>query len=181
MGAKPDWWIRKMCQGESPMIEPFSERVAGPGIVSSGLDSAGYDACLSPRIKIFDWAKAHGKPIDPLSLDPEFYFEKSVDGTFFLIPPRGFILAETVEYFRIPKDIKGLGHPKTTYTRVGLGLNIASINPGWKGRLQLHVSNNTPCPIIVRPRMGFIQIEFREIDGEVERDYSQLPGTRFQG
>lgn len=181
MGYKCDTWIRTYCSGNQPLISPFSERVAGPDIVSYGLQPTGYDARLSRGIKIFHWAKAQGKHLDPLNLDPDFYLEREVEGDSYVIHPHGFILGKTFEYFRIPCNIDAVGMSKTTYSRVGLNLDIASINPGWQGHLQVHISNPTPNPIVLRVEMGFLHVKFQETDGVPERDYSRLANTRFQG
>ncbi len=179
MASKPDWWIRKMAL-EHWMIAPFSERVAGDGIISYGLQPAGYDARLDPRILVFDWAVAAGKTLDPLNLDHEFYFEKSAV-PYYDIPPRGFAEAMTLEYFRIPPNCVAHGVGKTVYSSVGIGLNISSISPGWEGRLRIHIANSSPVPIRIYGDMGMVHLSFEELDGECERTYDKLQGVRFQG
>lgn len=161
------------------MIEPFSERVDGDGIVSFGLQPAGYDARLDPEIKVFDWARACGTAMDPLNIDSRFYFEKCAD-PFFLLPPSGFMMAFTVERFRIPQDVVVRGAAKTTYSSVGINLDVAGIHPGWQGRLRLHISNTTLVPIKIYGGMGIVYLEFHEIIAAVERDYSELSHPRFQ-
>ena len=73
------------------------------------------------------------------------------------------------------------GASKTAYSSVGVNLDVASIHPGWEGRLRLHISNPGPNPIRLYGGMGIIYLEFHEIDGDVEQDYSQLKSPRFQG
>ncbi len=181
MGVKPDRWIRKMSSDPNVrMIEPFSERVDGDGIVSFGLQPAGYDARIDPAIYVFDWARACGTAMDPINIDSRLYFEKRAD-PFFILPPNGFMMAFTVERFRIPRDIVVRGAAKTTYSSVGINLDVAGIHPGWEGRLRLHISNTTPVPIKIYGNMGLVYLEFHEISGDVERDYSELPHPRFQG
>ena len=177
-GINPDRWIRKMAQ-EAGMIRPFRERTAGPNIISSGLQPCGYDAILDPEILVFDWAKAQGVPLDPLALDPLLYSEK-LALPFFDIPPRGFVQGMTIEYFKIPTNVSVLGRGKTTYTSVGISVNVASINPGWEGRLRLHIANTTPIPIRIYGRQGIVYLEFQELDGQCEVPYDRLAGTRFQ-
>jgi len=118
MSVKPDWWIREMALG-CRLIEPFSERVARDGIISFGLQPAGYDARLDPRILVFDWALAAGSSFDPLNQDHRFFFERSAV-PHYDIPPRGFVEAMTMEYFRIPPNCLARGMGKTIYSSVGI-------------------------------------------------------------
>lgn len=178
MGVKPDHWIRKMAE-EQGLIEPFSERKAGNGLISFGLQPAGYDARLDPKILVYDWVLVCGRSFDPLNQDREFFFEQSAD-PYYDIPPRGFVEAMTVEYFRIPENCVARGMGKTIYSSVGIGLNISGINPGWEGRLRIHIANANSFPIRIYGRQGIIHLEFEEIDGTCERPYGQLEGTRFQ-
>jgi len=164
---------------ETRMIEPFSERVDGDGIVSFGLQPAGYDARIDPILNVFDWARACGTAMDPLNVDSRLYFEKRAD-PFFILPPSGFAMAFTVERFRIPRDVVVRGAAKTTYSSVGINLDVAGIHPGWEGRLRLHISNTTPVPIKIYGNMGIVYLEFHEISGYVERAYGELRHPRFQ-
>lgn len=81
------------------------------------------------------------KPIEP-------FFERSVSAgmTFGLGPagydvriaegfhlwPKGFALASTMEYFRIPSDLIAFVHDKSTWARRGLSLFNTVIEPNGK-------------------------------------------------
>lgn len=180
MSVKPDWWIRKMAlDPEARMIEPFREREGGEGIVSYGLQPAGYDARLDPEIQVIDWARTAGEILDPLNLNGEMCFPGLAD-PFFVLPPNGFIFGRTIERFRIPRTCVVRGASKTVYSSVGVNFDVASIHPGWEGYLKLHISNTTKVPVRIYGNMGIVYLEFHEIDGEVEQDYAQIKGTRFQ-
>lgn len=180
MGIKPDWWIWGMAQKQQ-MIEPFSERVADPGkMISFGLQPCGYDARLDSEILAFDCARAQGEILDPLNLNPDLYEVHSAL-PHFDIPPRGFIQGMTLEYFRIPRNVTVLGRGKTTYASIGIEVNVASINPGWEGRLRIHIANTNPNPVRIRGGEGIVYLEFHELDGACDQSYDQLPGTSFQG
>jgi len=100
MPVMPDHWIRDMAVHHG-MIEPFTEKLQGEGVISYGLSSYGYDARVSPEFKIFT-------NVDSAVVDPKDFSEKSfVDraGPVCIIPPNSFALARTVEYFRIPRDV----------------------------------------------------------------------------
>lgn len=179
MAVKSDRWIRRMAT-EAKMIEPFSERVGGEGIISWGLQPAGYDIRLDPAIRVFDWASAQGATLDPLNLDPRLYQEKSAH-PHFDIPPNGFVQGMSMEYLRIPATISAEGLGKTTYSSVGISVNISSIAPGFEGRLRIHIGNKAPVPVRIYGGMGIAFLQFSELDETCETPYGELAGARFQG
>lgn len=178
-GPKPDHWVREMAK-TAKMIEPFSERVAGDELISFGLQPAGYDPRLDPEILVFDSARAQGKTLDPRNLDPSLYFNLKAEPCY-AIAPKSFILGMTVEHFRIPRNCLVLGVGKTTYSSAGISVNVSGINPGWEGRLRLHLANANSVPVKVFGNQGIIQLFFVELDGECDATYAELIATRFQG
>src|SRR4030067_27416 len=100
MGLKPDHCIRKMVQ-EVGMIEPFADGQVRNGVISYGVSSYGYDIRVADEFKIF--TNVFSAVVDPKNFDPksmvDFYGEVCV------IPPNSFVLARTVEYFRIPRNV----------------------------------------------------------------------------
>ncbi len=181
MGVMPDWMIRKLSlDPETRLISPFSERVDGSRIASFGLEPAGYTARLNPNIRVVDWAKAAGTVLDPLDPADNLYSDQSADPSF-ILPPNSMMVCWTIERFRIPRNCIVRGAGKTVYSSAGINFDVASIHPGWEGHLKLHVSNSSTVPVRVYGGMGIVYVDFHEIDGEVERDYSQLKAPRFQG
>ncbi len=174
--VRPDHWIRKMAL-EHGLIEPFSERVANDEIASYGLQPAGYDARLDPRILVFDSVIASGRVFDPLKPNRDFFFPKLAD-PYFDIPPHGFIEATTLEYFRVPRDCVVRGMGKNVY--LGLGLIISSINPGWEGHLRIRIVNACSFPVRIYGNQGILHLQFEMLESACERSYSEIEGTRFQ-
>src|SRR3546814_2832403 len=100
MAVMSDKWIRAQAL-ESGMIEPFVDRQTRDGCISYGLSSYGYDARVSDDFKIFT-------NVDNALVDPKDFAHNSfVDrkGPVCIIPPNSFILARTVEYFRVTRDV----------------------------------------------------------------------------
>jgi dCTP deaminase len=183
MGVKPDQWIRRMAL-EHRMIEPFSERVDGPGVVSYGLEPAGYTARLHPDIRVVNDVSVCGQALDPLAREQneQFYRTPFLDPMkpYFDISPWSCVIARTVERFTIPRTIVVRGTAKTSYSTLGLNLDVASIQPEWEGQLKLHLANPSRAAVRVHFNMGLIYLEFHEVDGEVERSYAELAHPRFQ-
>lgn len=104
-----------------PMIEPFAdEQVRGMGserVVSYGVSSYGYDVRCADEFKVF--TNVNSATVDPKNFDPECFVDVKSDVC--IIPPNSFVLARTVEYFRIPRNVLTICLGKSTYARCFTG------------------------------------------------------------
>ncbi|MGB7115925.1 MAG: dCTP deaminase, partial [Anaerolineales bacterium] len=141
MGLKPDHWIRKMVREEG-MIEPFAENQVHDGVISYGVSSYGYDIRMADEFKIF--TNVYSAIVDP----KDFMSDSMVDfrGDVCVIPPNSFVLARTIEYFRIPRSVLTICVGKSTYARCGIIVNVTPFEPQWEGFVTLEISNTTPLP-----------------------------------
>ncbi len=175
MGLKPDHWIRRMAR-EQGMIEPFVDgqirEAEGRRVVSYGVSSAGYDIRLARKFKICDQNKMD--ILDVKALDPGLFIDVETDRL--IIPPHGFALAQSIEYFRMPSDVLGIAMGKSTYARVGLVCNITPLEPAWKGILTIELSNTCPLPIAVYAGEGICQVLFFQTDELPDVSYTQRSG-----
>ena len=91
---------------EHDMISPFIDGQIRyddnqERIISYGLSSYGYDARVGNEFKIF--TNVNSSIVDPKKFDDNSFHYKKTDVC--TIPPNSFVLASTVEYFKIPKDV----------------------------------------------------------------------------
>ncbi len=84
-----------------------------------------------------------------------------------LIPPNSFALAETVEYFEIPRDVLAFVVGKSTYARCGIIVPVTPLEPEWKGKVTVEISNTTCLPAKVYCGEGIMQIVFIRTDMSV--------------
>ena len=154
------------------MIVPFSERQMKKGIVSYGLSSYGYDIRVTDEFKVF--TSVNTTIVDPKNFDLRSFVE--VKGKFCLIPPNSFILARTVEYFKIPRNILTICLGKSTYARCGIIVNVTPFEPEWEGYATLEISNTTPLPAKIYANEGIAQIIFLEADEICEVSYKDKKG-----
>jgi dCTP deaminase len=75
-----------------------------------------------------------------------------------IIPPNSFALCETVETFDIPRDVLVICVGKSTYARCGLIVNVTPLEPEWRGKVTLEISNTTPLPAKVYANEGMAQM-----------------------
>ena len=114
MSVLSDKWIKKMAL--KGMISPFEEKQIREGKISYGLSSYGYDARVSNEFKIF--TNINSDIVDPKNFKPSNFLTKKVLEC--IIPPNSFVLASTIEYFKIPKDVLVICLGKSTYARCGI-------------------------------------------------------------
>ena len=171
MGLKPDHWITRMAK-EERMIEPYEEGQVRDGVISYGVSSYGYDIRVADEFKIF--TNVYSAIVDPKN----FTHESMVDfqGDVCIIPPNSFVLARTVEYFRIPRGVLTICVGKSTYARCGLIVNVTPFEPEWEGYVTLEISNTTPLPAKVYANEGIAQVLFFEGDEECTISYADKKG-----
>lgn len=171
MAIMSDKWIREKSLKEG-MIEPFVEKQKREGNISYGLSSYGYDARVAPEFMIF--TNVDSAVVDPKNFDDKSFVQRNTDVC--IIPPNSFVLARTVEYFRIPKDVLVICLGKSTYARCGLIVNVTPLEPGWEGHVTLEISNTTPLPAKVYANEGLCQFLFFQGNEPCEVTYADRAG-----
>ena len=178
-GVKSDRWIR--AQAEQGMITPFEagqvkRNAAGEACVSWGISSYGYDVRCANEFKIF--TNARSTVLDPKAFDEDSFI--SVETEACLIPPNSFVLARTVERFRIPRNVIVICLGKSTYARCGIIVNVTPLEPEWEGYVTLEFSNTTSLPAKIYANEGCAQMLFLESDEVCEVSYKDRAG-KYQG
>lgn len=206
-GVLPDWLIEKKIS-----IAPFTEAQVAKGTISYGVTSYGYDARVGYKFKVFDPgqtipqtpcrsdrtvdavdpAKAwRGMPvIDPKNKDWHGFFEeidlaneqKLGNAAYIIIPPNSFALAETMETFEIPRDILAVCVGKSTYARCGIIVNVTPLEPEWRGKVTVEISNTTPLPAKIYAGEGIMQILFFTGAENCKKSYAEKTsdGGKYQ-
>ncbi len=81
-----------------------------------------------------------------------------------------------METFNIPRRVIGLAFGKSTYARSGVIINATPLEPCWRGRLVLEISNSADLPVRIYAEEGIGQIIFIESDEECEISYEDRQG-----
>ncbi len=166
---------------EQIKIEPFQDALKRPGRISFGVSSYGYDVRVGSRFKVFTPTPKHGDiaVVDPKRFSDEFMVEVDVAETgreFVIIPPNSFALCETVEYIEVPRDVLVVCVGKSTYARCGLIVNVTPLEPEWRGKVTLEISNTTPLPARVYADEGVAQLLFFKADEVCDKSYADKAG-----
>ncbi len=171
MSVLSDKWIKKMAL-ENEMISPFEQKQVRNNKISYGLSSFGYDARVSDEFKIF--TNVNSEIVDPKNFKPSNFVTKNTSEC--IIPPNSFVLARTVEYFKIPKDVLVICLGKSTYARCGIIVNVTPLEPGWEGFVTLEFSNTTPLPAKIYANEGVAQFIFLKGNETPEVSYADRKG-----
>lgn len=180
MSIRPDHWIRRMCK-EHGMITPYVEDQVRQGVISYGVSSYGYDIRVGTRFKIFTPTPRSGgiTIVDPKAFSEDLFVEidTAERGTdHVIIPPNSFALCETVEVLSIPRDVLVVCVGKSTYARCGLIVNVTPLEPEWRGKVTLEISNTTPLPAKVYANEGIAQLVFLKADRVCAVSYADKAG-----
>jgi dCTP deaminase len=158
-------------------IEPFEDNVKRAGRVSYGVSSYGYDIRVGTVFKIF--TNVNSQIIDPKKFSDRSFVTIDTAKTgedHVLIPPNSFALCETVETVQIPRDVLAICVGKSTYARCGIIVNVTPIEPEWRGKITLEISNTTPLPAKIYANEGIAQLIFLRGDRVCAVSYADKSG-----
>ena len=179
MAIKSDLWIRRMVRDHN-MIEPFEPNQVRENnstkIISYGTSSYGYDVRCASEFKIF--TNINSAIVDPKNFSKDSFID--LESAVCIIPPNSFVLARTIEYFRIPRNVLTICLGKSTYARCGIIVNVTPLEPEWEGHVTLEFSNTTNLPAKIYANEGVAQMLFLESDEVCETSYKDRMG-KYQG
>ena len=179
MTIKSDKWIRRM-SFDHGMITPFEQdlvrHVGDKKVISYGTSSYGYDVRVANEFKIF--TNVNSTVVDPKNFDDKNFVDFT--GDVCIIPPNSFVLARTVERFKIPRNVLTVCLGKSTYARCGIVVGVTPLEPEWEGYITLEFSNTTPLPAKIYANEGVAQMLFFESDEMCSTSYADR-GGKYQG
>jgi dCTP deaminase len=175
MSVMSDVWIREQATRHG-MIEPFVDGQTRDGVISYGLSSYGYDARVSDEFLVF--TNVDNAVVDPKDFSAQAFVERRAEVC--IVPPNSFVLARTVEYFRVPRDVLVICLGKSTYARCGIIVNVTPLEPEWEGHVTLEFSNTTPLPARIYANEGAAQFVFLRGEQPCGTSYADKAG-KYQG
>lgn len=136
----------------APIVDMIPEKRREHG-VSYGLSEAGYDIRIKQDVR-FD-------PDDPDGLCV------SVDSAWRRGP---FTIASAIEEFRMPNDLVGIVHDKSTWARRGLSVFNTVIEPGFFGGLTLELVYHGRSYLHIPAGAGIAQVIFHKTTDRASYD-----------
>lgn len=162
-------------------IEPFEDNVKRTGKVSFGVSSYGYDVRVGTVFKVFTPTSRYGTQaiVDPKNFSDDSFITIDTRETgkdHVVVPPNSFALCETVETFAIPRDLLCICVGKSTYARCGIIVNVTPLEPEWRGKVTIEISNTTPLPAKIYANEGIAQMIFLKADRVCAVSYADKGG-----
>jgi dCTP deaminase len=154
------------------MIEPFGETQKREGVISYGVGSYGYDMRIGTDFKVFN--AAGNTFTDPKNFDPAGFTD--FKGDVCIVPANSIVLATSLEYFRIPREVLVICFGKSTYARCGLVVNVTPLEPEWEGHITISISNTTQLPAKIYANEGIAQLVFIQAAEMCEVSYKDKAG-----
>jgi dCTP deaminase len=97
---------------------------------------------------------------------------KTIQSDKYLLMPGQFVLATTMEYFKLPNDMTAFVEGRSSIGRLGLFIqNAGWVDPGFEGEITLELFNANRCAIELQAGRRIGQLVFAQLDQEVEKPY----------
>jgi len=151
-----DITIRELIANGELGIDPLEERQIQPASVDVRLGNSFSVIKSGSNILTMD------KPV-------EYY---SVIADTFLLLPKQFVLATTVEYFRLPGNLTAFVEGRSSIGRLGLFIqNAGWVDPGFEGEITLELFNasDQAIELCMGRRVG--QLVFAQMDHKAANPY----------
>ncbi|NJL30314.1 MAG: dCTP deaminase [Phycisphaerales bacterium] len=81
-----------------------------------------------------------------------------------------------MEHFVIPREVLVICVGKSTYARCGIIVNVTPLEPEWRGKVTLEISNTTPLPAKIYAGEGIAQMIFLKADRVCAVSYADKQG-----
>ncbi|MGL6200895.1 MAG: dCTP deaminase [Lachnospiraceae bacterium] len=112
-----------------------------------------------------------------ISLDSEISY-RMIETDKYLLLPGQFVLATTMEYFRMPNDLTAFVEGRSSLGRLGLFIqNAGWVDPGFEGEITLELFNANRCAIELKSGRRVGQLVFAQLDQPARNPYS----GKYQG
>lgn len=142
----------KLLLAASPIVGMLTGKEKAGG-VTYGLAEVGYDVRIKQGLH-FTWDK-FDNPITIINTDGEIkrQFGWAVN-------------VNVIEEFTMPKDLVGIGYPKSSWNRQHLRLGSPVIEPGWNGFLTISLNYVGDEDLRIEPGSGIMQVIFTRLESE---------------
>ena len=110
-----------------------------------------------------------GNNILKMDTQVEYY---SIKAKTFLLLPKQFVLATTIEYFRLPDNLTAFVEGRSSIGRLGLFIqNAGWVDPGYEGEITLELFNASDHAIELCAGRRVGQLVFAQMDHNAEKPY----------
>lgn len=111
------------------------------------------------------------RPYDLITFDSDIQYTK-VTTERYVLHPKQFVLATTMEYIKLPKNVSAFVEGRSSIGRMGLFIqNAGWVDPGFEGEITLELFNASNNPIVLESGRRVGQLVFAKLDQPAKRPY----------
>lgn len=158
--------VNGMTLFKTGVIEPMKDTKEKLYGVSHGMSEAGYDIRIAEDLFFYPEQKNLLRHNKPAFIER---WRKNAGWRDDYIAGR-FCLGSTIERFKMPGDLVGIVHDKSTWARRGVSVFNTVIEPGWEGFLTLEIVFHGDKPVKISSGQGIAQVVFHRTTDQVAYD-----------
>ena len=104
------------------------------------------------------------------------------EGDEFILHPGDFVLGTTKERVEVPPDLVAQVEGRSSLGRLAVVVHATAgfIDPGFRGKITLELSNLGTAPVALTPGMRISQLVFTEMKSPSTRPYGAERGSKYQ-
>ena len=105
------------------------------------------------------------------------------DGEPFILQPREFALAITLESLELDDEVLGRLEGRSSLGRIGIIVHGTAglFDPGWRGKATLELSNLGIMPVALYPGMRICSFTFEQLSSPTSVPYYKKAGNKYAG
>lgn len=158
-----DKTLLKMVEEKSLIIEPIEIEQIQPASVDIRLGNT--------------FSVVEDSSTGIINLEDEIKY-KTIESSTYILLPNQFVLATTMEYFKLPNDLTAFVEGRSSLGRMGLFIqNAGWVDPGFEGEITLELYNANRCAIELKAGRRIGQLVFAKMDETALNPYN----GKYQG
>lgn len=109
--------------------------------------------------------------LSPVSMSEALQYD-TIHTDSLVIAPGQFVLATTMEYFKLPNNLTAFVEGRSSIGRLGLFIqNAGWVDPGFEGEITLELFNASVNSIVLETGRRVGQLVFAQLDRDAENPY----------
>ena len=155
-----------------------------PPLPEDQFGSCSIDLRLGNEFSVFEHSRfPFIDPRDKSALQDMMRTVVVADGEPFILQPRDFVLAITMESLELADDVLGRLEGRSSLGRIGIIVHGTAglFDPGWTGKATLELSNLGRVPVALYPGMRICSFTFEPLSTPSSMPYRKKPGNKYAG
>lgn len=164
-------------------IEQGKIRVT-PELPPEQFGSCSVDFRLGSEFSIFEHSRhAYIDPREKSAIQDLMRTIEVPEGEAFILQPREFALAITMETLELDDDVLGRLEGRSSLGRIGIIVHGTAglFDPGWRGKATLELSNLGIMPVALYPGMRICSFTFEQLTTPTSVPYYKKAGNKYAG